>query len=205
MYLDNWMEDAALLYMLTNNVVSFNWSEVEDETFKFKEKLRNLHTISFYLLPRLTIRAYLSQTINGVEKPKAYASSHFSHSEEKYSTIYRELLARYLATKTFTFYLIGRHFLLLTDNNPPTYIDSIRYLQQKGRYDDVNKEFDFTISHIMGSSNIAQQESQLVHDDKTKKSLEIITKILSTAGLKKTFEPIRRKFNCPGLYYEMTT
>ncbi|KAI5731266.1 hypothetical protein M8J77_007169 [Diaphorina citri] len=64
------------------------------------------------------VGAVLSHTVNGVEKPIAYASRSLTTSEQNYSQLDREALAIIFGVTHFYKYLFGRHFLLITDNQP---------------------------------------------------------------------------------------
>lgn len=64
------------------------------------------------------LAAVLSHTLNGIEKPIAYASRSLTKSEQNYSQLDREALAIIFGVTHFYKYLFGRHFLLVTDNQP---------------------------------------------------------------------------------------
>ncbi|KII60618.1 Retrovirus-related Pol polyprotein from transposon 17.6 [Thelohanellus kitauei] len=160
--------------------------------------------------------AYLSQTINGLEKPIAFASRKLNHSERNYSTIDRELLALYWATKKFNYYLVGRHFFLYTDHNPLTFINSMKDTHnRRARMLMSIKEFDFTIRHISGSGNVVadglsrstyalKSDSRVPLDSKTKKDIiESYHLDLAHCGLEKTYEAMRSKMNWPNMYRDV--
>jgi hypothetical protein len=63
----------------------------------------------------LALGACLSQKVNGVEKPVAFASRVLSPTEQKYSASEREALACLWACEHWNFYLYGRRFTLVTD------------------------------------------------------------------------------------------
>lgn len=68
------------------------------------------------------IATVLSHTINEVEKPIAFASRSLTVAEQNYSQLDREALAIVFGTDRFFYYLYGREFTLITDNQPLTRI-----------------------------------------------------------------------------------
>jgi hypothetical protein len=60
--------------------------------------------------------ACLSQKVNGVERPIAFASRVLSPAERRYSASEREGLACLWACEHWHFYLYGRRFTLITDH-----------------------------------------------------------------------------------------
>ncbi|KAI5739534.1 hypothetical protein M8J77_020390 [Diaphorina citri] len=64
------------------------------------------------------IAAVLSHTINNIEHPIAYASRSLTSSEQNYSQLDREAII--FGVTHFYNYLYGKHFLLITDNQPLT-------------------------------------------------------------------------------------
>lgn len=66
----------------------------------------------------VAIGAVLSQIIEGTEHPISFASRTLNDTEQKYSTIEKELLAIVYATKHFRPYLYGAKFTIQTDHKP---------------------------------------------------------------------------------------
>lgn len=64
----------------------------------------------------------LSQEINEIEKPIAFASRTLNKAEKNYSTIEKELLAVLWGTKQFRQYLYGKKFTIITDHKPLVYL-----------------------------------------------------------------------------------
>ena len=72
-------------------------------------------------------------------------------TETHYSTFDRELLAVYRAIKHFRHFLEGRHFHVLTDHKPLTFVlntHSDRHSPRQARQLDYISQFIFTIRHI---------------------------------------------------------
>ncbi|XP_063907429.1 uncharacterized protein K02A2.6-like [Zophobas morio] len=64
------------------------------------------------------IAAVLSHSTDGTERPISYASRSLTTSERNYSQLDREALAIIFGITHFYNYLFGKHFLLITDNEP---------------------------------------------------------------------------------------
>jgi transposase InsO family protein len=106
------------------------------------------------------ISGILSHTINGIDKPIAFASRSLTKTEMNYSQLDREALAIVFALKKFYYYIYGRKFTLFTDNRPLTHIlnensklpamTSARLL----RYATWLTNFDYEIKHKKAEENI---------------------------------------------------
>ncbi|KAI5715463.1 hypothetical protein M8J77_016422 [Diaphorina citri] len=68
------------------------------------------------------IASVLSHVVNNTEHPIAYASRSLTSSEQNYSQLDREALAIVFGVTHFYNYLFGKHFTLVTDNQPLTRI-----------------------------------------------------------------------------------
>ncbi|KAL1446335.1 hypothetical protein WDU94_012228 [Cyamophila willieti] len=105
------------------------------------------------------IAAVLSHTIDNTEHPIAYASRSLTSSEQNYSQLDREALALVFGVTHFYNYLYGKHFTLITDNQPLTRIfhpnkslpqmTSARLL----RYASFLSGFDYTVQFKKGKEN----------------------------------------------------
>lgn len=103
--------------------------------------------------------AILSHQVNGHERPIAYASRSLSNSEMNYSQLDREALAIIFGVTHFYNYLFGKHFMLVTDNEPLSRIlhphkalpkmTSARLL----RYASFLSGFDYTLKCKKGEEN----------------------------------------------------
>lgn len=106
------------------------------------------------------ISGVLSHTIDGVDRPVAFASRSLTKTEMNYSQLDREALAIVFALKKFYYYIYGRKFTLYSDNRPLTHIlhensklpamTSARLL----RYATWLTNFDYQIRHKKAEENV---------------------------------------------------
>ena len=106
---------------------TFSWDEEKQKVFDYLKNVLTSETVlarpnfdhPFILHTdgsALGLGAVLSQRINKIERPIAYASRRTSATEEKYSASKIEMKAVVWATEKFKHYLMGRPFLLITDH-----------------------------------------------------------------------------------------
>lgn len=108
------------------------------------------------------IGAILSQGTPGSDKPVAYASRTLNDTENKYSTIEKELLAIIWAVTYFRPYLYGRKFLILTDHKPLKWLFSLKEPNQKLiRWRLKLEEYDYEIDYKKGKNNNADALSRI--------------------------------------------
>lgn len=99
--------------------------------------------------------AVLKQTqADGTQKPVAYFSKRLSDAQMKKKAFYIEGLAVREAIRYWRYWLIGRHFTVITDHRP------LQHLNLKARTDEelgdlANEllQFDFDILYSPGSTN----------------------------------------------------
>ncbi|GBL97384.1 Uncharacterized protein K02A2.6 [Araneus ventricosus] len=105
------------------------------------------------------VAAVLSHIVDNVEKPIAFASRSLTEAERNYSQLDREALAIIFGVSHFINYIYGRHFVLITDNQPLSRIfhpktgfpkmTSARLLC----YASFLAEFDYTVKFRKGLEN----------------------------------------------------
>lgn len=159
----------ALRRLLCKNT-RFFWSRACEVAFqKLKTEIASGRILVPYN-PKLELRlttdaspvgvaAILSHVIDNSERPIAYASRALTDSEKNYSQLDREALAIVYGVTHFYKFLIGRHFCLITDNEPLTRIfhprkplsqmTSARLL----RYASYLSSFNYSVSFKKGSQN----------------------------------------------------
>lgn len=104
---------------------------------------------------KYAIGAVLSQGPVGKDRPVAFASRTLNKSEENYSTIEKELLAIYWATKHFRPYLYGKKFTLFTDHKPLTFAMNLKDPTGKiGRWTIKLLDYTFDIKYRAGKQNV---------------------------------------------------
>lgn len=102
----------------------------------------------------VALGSVLSQGKIGQDLPIAYASRTLSDTEQRYSTIEKELLAVVWSVKHFRPYLFGRKFTIVTDHKPLEWLFSLKEPNSKMvRWRLKLEEFDYTIVYKKGTLN----------------------------------------------------
>jgi len=127
-FIPHFADVVAPLNALRKKGVKFKWDTPQQDAFHMLKKLISQPPVlrmadfskQFILLTDasgVALGAVLSQEIEGVRQPVAYASRTLSHHERKAFSIYElECLAVLFGTKKFLKYLEHREFILETDN-----------------------------------------------------------------------------------------
>ena len=108
-------------------------------------------------------------------RPIAYSSTAFSETEQRYSTIERELLALRWGVKNFRSFLFGVKFIIHTDHKPLIYLHNMsRDNPRLMRTLNDLEEYNYVINYIPGSDNhAADTMSRIIErissDDSSKK------------------------------------
>ena len=117
------------LYDLKRKNVPWRWNRKENSAFlQAKQLLTNSEGLTHFN-PKLPIvlacdassygvGAVLSHTIDGANKPIAFASKTMNKAQRNYSQLEREALSIVFGLKRFQQFLLGHHFKLLTDHKP---------------------------------------------------------------------------------------
>lgn len=182
-FLGSFIRDLASelepLRKLTRNSELFVWGEEQKAAFrKIKQILRDdTETHAFFDKTAPTtlytdaskkgLGAILTQTINGNERIISYASKTLTATEQAYPQTQREALAVVWAVEKFSYYLLGRDFVVATDH------DALRYLYG-GEYRDNQRAvtraegwalrlaaFSFRVIHIPGRENASDALSRM--------------------------------------------
>ena len=168
-FIPHFSDIAKPLIKLTEKNKQFHWGEEQDVAF---ERLKELLSQAPILVhPRregqfvldtdasdVGIGAVLSQIQDGEEKVIAYASKTLSKSERNYCITRRELLAVVYFVSEFKHFLLGRKFLVRTDNSAVRYwmkIHSDGYdpQGQTARWMVKLAAYDFDIKHRAGKQH----------------------------------------------------
>lgn len=164
-FIHNFAKIAQPITHLTKKNIPFTWSQECEESFKtLKQKLttypilRHPNFKEKFLLTTdasgKALGAILSQGEIGKDLPISYASRTLNPAEQRYSTIEKELLAIVWGVHTFRPYLLGRHFLILSDHKPLIWSlqvkdPSSRLLRWRIKLE----EYDFEIHYKPGKNN----------------------------------------------------
>ena len=112
------------------------------------------------------IGGYLSQTVDGVERPIAFVSHGLSQQEIRWSTIEKECYAIVYTLKKLNHLLGDRPFTLKTDHKNLTYLDADANEKVK-RWKIAIQQYDMTLEYIKGPLNIvADGMSRLLKSNK---------------------------------------
>lgn len=164
-FIENFSKLTKPLTKLLKKDIPFNWTEEQQQTF---DKLRNIlisptilkypdFTKEFVLTTdasNFAIGAVLSQGEIGKDLPIAYASRTLNSAEGNYNTTEKELLAIKWAIQHFRPYLYGRHFKIVTDHRPLTWLFNVKDPGSKlVRWRLQLEEFDYEIIHKPGKVN----------------------------------------------------
>ncbi len=108
-----------------------------------------------YYTSELGVGAMLSQILKGMEHPVLFISRKLLPHEKNYATVEKECLAIKWAVEKLRYYLLGRKFILVTDNAPLKWKS-----QNKGKNARINQwflrlqDFQFTVEHRAGNSHV---------------------------------------------------
>ena len=119
----------APLYKLLQKSARWTWGPSQQRAFaESKSQLSTSRLLVHYDLDKPAVLscdaspyglgAVLSQVVDGVEKPVAFASRSLAPAEKKYAQIDKEGLAVVFGVKKFHQYLFGRRFTIYTDHPP---------------------------------------------------------------------------------------
>jgi len=98
------------------------------------------------------VSAYLSQEIDGVEKPIAFLSKSLTKPQLKWSTIQKECYAIFWSLQKLDFLIRDTKFRLKTDHANLIYLNS-EASPMVNRWKLAIQEFDFDIEHFSGHLN----------------------------------------------------
>ncbi|XP_061566754.1 uncharacterized protein LOC133420887 [Cololabis saira] len=105
----------------------------------------------------IAVGGVVEQRVAGVWQPLAFFSRKLRDSERKYSVFDRELLALYLATRHFRFFLEGRSFTAYVDHKPLIFAMSKvtePWSARQQRHLASISEFTTDIRHVAGKTNL---------------------------------------------------
>uniref|UniRef100_A0A146M1A3 RNA-directed DNA polymerase n=2 Tax=Lygus hesperus TaxID=30085 RepID=A0A146M1A3_LYGHE len=165
-FVENFAKIAKPLNDLSKKEAEFVWSPQCEEAFQtLKTRLVTPPVLAYPDFSKPFILAtdgskeglgcVLSQVIDGVEHPVAYASRRTSHAEERsYCATDLELAALVYGIDQFRHYLWGVEFTVITDHSALRYLNTHRDLNSRlTRWALKLSEFRFTIQHKAGAAH----------------------------------------------------
>ena len=221
-FIPHFSEIARPIIRLTEKNRQFQWQDVHQEAFeKLKQVLAQASTLSHPRTEGLFILdtdasdegigAVLSQVQDGEERIIAFGSRTLSKTERNYCITRRELLAVVHFVQQYNHFLLGRHFLVRTDNSAVRYwtkIHSETYdpQGQTARWMVKLAMFDFEIKHRPGKQHsnadgvsrkpflrCAQCETrhQGAYGSKRQKKVAVVTKDIFTQTAQERLKPVK--------------
>ena len=99
--------------------------------------------------------AVLLQDVDDVLRPVAYASRCLLDREQRYATVERECLGIIWAIGKFKYYLYGREFVLQTDQQALSYLQTMKNSNGRlMRWVLTLQDYTFRVDYIKGSQNV---------------------------------------------------
>jgi hypothetical protein len=142
----------------------FIWTPEAEEAFKvLKEAIMNASALSWQTesdplvlytdASTVGMGAVLVQEQGGQEVPLVFLSKKFSDAASRWSTIEQECFGLVYSIQQLKQYLLGRHFFIKTDHKNLIFLSSCQ-VPKITRWRIQLLEYDFTVLHIPGVSNV---------------------------------------------------
>ncbi|XP_063845408.1 uncharacterized protein LOC135091586 [Scylla paramamosain] len=156
--------------------------------------------------------AVLSQEHDGRLHPVAFASRGLRRSERNmsnYSSRKLELLAlKWAVTEQFKHYLVGGHFIVLTDNNPLAHLNSAKLSAVESRWLGDLGRFDFEVKYRPGNGNadgLSRRPQELIEGGEEEKEIWETSPNTSWGhqGVTRTTSLVKDRFAWPGLHEDI--
>ncbi len=166
-HIANFARVSSVLYNLAS-LKKFAWSAEHEEAFQTLKDLAVSAPMLAHPAPEGLmildtdasggqIGAELSQIQDGVIKPIAYASHVLMKPHRKFCTTRFELLAVVKFCRHFRHYLLGRFFLVRTDDNSLVWLTRFKYIEgQLARWLEELSQYNMKIIHRKGRSTSMQ-------------------------------------------------
>jgi RNase H-like domain found in reverse transcriptase/Reverse transcriptase (RNA-dependent DNA polymerase) len=157
---------SAQLSELTKNGVPFEWGGGQENSFQnLKDAVKSAPVFQLadsskpYIVTcdasDIGIGAVLEQEGEHGSHPVAFASRKLSNAEKNYPVHERELLAIGYALKEWRTYLHGSRFVVKTDQQPLSYLDTQSNLSKRQlRWMETLQEYDYEILYVQGKFNV---------------------------------------------------
>ena len=155
-----WTEEMEISFKLLTTKLA------EEVNLAFPDYSADANKLELYVdASSIGAGACLMQLQEGEYRPIAYNSMAFNPTQQRYSTIERELLALRWGVKTFRAFLFGVDFIIHTDHKPLLYLrnmsrDNARLMRTLNELED----FNYVIQYKPGSENLAADAmSRIIH------------------------------------------
>eukprot|EP00762_Andalucia_godoyi_P008723 ANDGO_04722.mRNA.1 Retrovirus-related Pol polyprotein from transposon 17.6 len=163
-FVPHFSEIAKPLNRLCSDKVAFAWDEKCEAAFAAIKSAISASSVLHHLdythpivlrtdASTVGIGGTLLQRIHGDERPVCYLSRAFTPAESRWSTIEQEAFAVYFCVTSLSHYLLGHNFIVETDHRNLLYLEK-SVVPKLIRWRLRLQEYDFTITHIPGSSNV---------------------------------------------------
>jgi transposase InsO family protein len=234
-FVPNFSRLAAPLHKLLKKDVAYEWSGEHEQAFQtLKGKLVSPPVLkypdfnrSFILTTDASgegLGAVLSQGDIRKDLLVAFASRTLNQAEKNYSTTGKELLAIVWGMRYFRPYLYGKHFLVVTDHKPLTWIMNVkdpgsRLLRWRIKLEEYDYEVVYRkgalntnadalspISSLKGAKGTPEENRERVRDKHTKDTILYEyhdSPVGGHRGMNKTFREIRKKYEWPNMRREI--
>jgi hypothetical protein len=225
-YIPNCSRIAFPLHKLLKTDVKSEWKPKHEHVFQhLKAKLTSQPILQYpdfskeFILTsdasNAGLGAVLCQGPLGKDLPVAYSSRSLNKAEINCTTSEKELLAIVWATRYFGPYLYGRHFKIVTDHKPLTWIMNVKDPgSQLLRWRIHLEEYDYEITYKRGSQSTntdalirigsvtAEAKGSTKLDEETKKQILYEfhdAPVGGRRGMKKTFQAIKSRYTWPNM------
>lgn len=179
-FIKNYAEIVSPINALTRKKAEFKWNEKCQKSFqKLKNELISPKILKYpdfskqFIVTvdasRFACGAVLSQIHNGIEYPISYISRSFQKGELNKSTIMKELLGIHFAITYLRPYLYGTKFIVRSDHKPLVFLYNVKNPASKLTQIRLDlSEYNFTIEHIPGKSNVVADALSRIHIEDVK-------------------------------------
>ena len=142
----------------------------------------------------VALGAVLSQEVDGVRRPIAYASRSLTAQERKASSVYElECLAVLFGTEKFRKYIEHQEFILETDNQALSWLLSHpRQLGKIGRWVVKISPLKFLVKHIRGTQNIVADKLSRMFEPSEVEEPVVACCNLTTTNFPLAFHDLRK-------------